>query len=38
MVNNELYQKYKNDIKYVDSYRIIADDNSFYTTSYLLVK
>lgn len=38
MINNELYQKYKNDIKYVDSYRIIADDNGFYTTSYLLVK
>ena len=37
----ELYEETnisKNDIKYVDSYRIIADDNSFYTTSYLLVK
>lgn len=36
MVSNELYQKYKNDFKYVDSYRIIADNNGFYSTSNIL--
>lgn len=36
MVSNELYQKYINDIKYIDGYRMIIDDNGIYTTSYIV--